>query len=239
MVPKARNPNIDKAKDMFDKGAKLIEIASQLNVPEGTVRSWKNRYKWNRNATGNNRNVANKQKRKRGGQPGNKNGKGALPGNKNAEKHGFYSRYLPKETLELFENASLDPIDMLWENILLARAAIIRAQKIAYVKNSADKTIERIGKKNGDSIVEERWEVQQAWDKQATFMNAQSRAQRELGKLIKQYDEMVHKNWDLVTEEQKARLELLKAKTDNADEVPDDGFLEALSGKVDEIWQEE
>ena len=60
MVPKARNPNIDKAKDMFDKGAKLIEIASQLNVPEGTVRSWKNRYKWNRNATGNNRNVVSK-----------------------------------------------------------------------------------------------------------------------------------------------------------------------------------
>ena len=29
---------------------KLIEISEKLGVPEGTVRSWKNRYKWN-NAT--------------------------------------------------------------------------------------------------------------------------------------------------------------------------------------------
>lgn len=49
---------------------KLIEISEKLSVPEGTVRSWKNRYKWN-NATlqKKKRNVA----RKKGGQPGNKN----------------------------------------------------------------------------------------------------------------------------------------------------------------------
>lgn len=31
---------------MFLAGKKLIEIAEALSVPEGTVRSWKNRYKW-------------------------------------------------------------------------------------------------------------------------------------------------------------------------------------------------
>ena len=37
---------------------KLVEIASQLNLPEGTVRSWKNRYKWDCNVAKEKRNVA-------------------------------------------------------------------------------------------------------------------------------------------------------------------------------------
>ena len=61
-------------------------------------------------------------------------------------------------------------------------------------------------------MVGERWEVQQAWDKHASFMSAQSRAMKTLESMIKQYDEMLHKNWDAASEEQKARLELLKAQ---------------------------
>ena len=63
-------------------------------------------------------------------------------------------------------------------------------------------------------MIEERWEVQQAWDKQATFLKAQARAQAELRSLIKQYDEMLHKNWDMATEEQRNRIELLKVQTE-------------------------
>ena len=47
---------------MYLKGMKLVEIASQLNVSEGTVRSWKSRYKWDCNVANKKRNVA---KRKR------------------------------------------------------------------------------------------------------------------------------------------------------------------------------
>jgi phage terminase small subunit len=36
----------DKAFEMYKQGLKLVEIANQLGVAEGTVRSWKNRYKW-------------------------------------------------------------------------------------------------------------------------------------------------------------------------------------------------
>jgi phage terminase small subunit len=35
-----------KAYDMFKSGAKLIEIANQLSLPEGTVRRWKSTHKW-------------------------------------------------------------------------------------------------------------------------------------------------------------------------------------------------
>ena len=112
-----------------------------------------------------------------------------------------------------------DPLDVLWDQVQIAYAAIIRAQQIMYVKDRNDKTIERIGQKKG-KISGEEWEVQQAWDKQANFMKAQARAQSELRGLIKQYDEMLHKDWDAATEEQKARLHLLKAKlNDGSDDA--------------------
>ena len=44
----AREPNekAKKAKELYDGGMKLVEIASQLNVPAGTVRRWKSTYQW-------------------------------------------------------------------------------------------------------------------------------------------------------------------------------------------------
>ena len=44
---RARNPKTDEAEKLFYKGMKLKDIASRLEVPEGTVRRWKNTYKWN------------------------------------------------------------------------------------------------------------------------------------------------------------------------------------------------
>jgi len=45
-LPKAKDARADKAFEMYKQGLKLIEIANQLGIAEGTVRSWKNRYKW-------------------------------------------------------------------------------------------------------------------------------------------------------------------------------------------------
>lgn len=45
-MPRVRSPNIEAAHDLFKKGYKLKDIASQLGVAEGTVRSWKRRYNW-------------------------------------------------------------------------------------------------------------------------------------------------------------------------------------------------
>ena len=228
-MPRKPDERIDQAKEMFLKGTKLVEIASQLNLPEGTIRSWKNRYKWDCNVANKKRNVANK---KRGGQPGNKNATGP-PGNKNAEKHGFFSKYLPEETFSIIrEIDEKNPLDILWENIQIAYAAIVRAQQIMYVRDRNDKTIEQVEKKVGN-VMGEKWEVQQAWDKQATFLKAQARAQSELRSLIKQYDEMLHKNWDLATEEQKERIRQMKAQTDkltgNNAEIED---MEEIEGEI-------
>ena len=45
-MPKVKDARADKAFEMYKQGLKLVEIASQLGIAEGTVRSWKNRYKW-------------------------------------------------------------------------------------------------------------------------------------------------------------------------------------------------
>lgn len=60
-MARAPDKRIEQAKAMYLSGQKLVEIAGQLNVPEGTIRSWKNRYKWNCNVTDNKCNVQNKK----------------------------------------------------------------------------------------------------------------------------------------------------------------------------------
>ncbi len=61
---------------------------------------------------------------------------------------------------------------------------------------------------------------------------------------VKLLDRMKALDWltehmDMATEEQKARIEVLRAKTKSDEEqtAEDDGFVKALEGKVDEIWQ--
>lgn len=213
-MARAPDPRIEQAKAMYLNGMKLVEIARKLNMPEGTVRRWKCTHKWDSERSDKKANV---RKRKKGGQPGNKNAVendgGAPEQNRNAEKYGFFSKYLPEETREIFSAIEqADPLDLLWHQIQIAYAAIVRAQRIAYVKDRDDKTVEKIEEKDGN-VIGEKWEVQQAWDKQENFLKAQARAQGELRAMIKQYDEMLHKDWEAASEEQKARIEQIWINT--------------------------
>ena len=110
-----------------------------------------------------------------------------------------------------------------------------------WVKDQNDKTSEM----NFEGEKGTGYLVQMAWDKQAGFMAAQSRAMSELRSMIKQYDEMLHKDWKAATEEQKARIAQLKAQTiklqgtDDTEDMENDGFLEALNGSAKDDWNEE
>lgn len=204
------------AEQDYMSGMKYKDIAEKYGVTLNTVKSWKVRYGWNKKGVHTKSEKVCTQKRKHGGQPGNKNavGHGAPPKNKNAEKFGFFSKYLPEETVSIIQEMPTDPLDILWDQIQIAYAAIIRAQQIMYVRDAEDKTVEKVG--SGESST--KWEVQQAWDKQANFLSAQARAQKELGQLIHRYDELLHKNWELATEEQKTRIDVLRAKIENAED---------------------
>ncbi|GAA6481420.1 phage terminase small subunit [Enterocloster aldenensis] len=233
-MARAPDARIEQAEAMYRKGIKLVEIASQLNLPEGTVRRWKCTHKWDNERSDK---KSERSQRKKGGQPGNQNAVGNEGGapdlNKNAEKYGFFSKYLPEETVSIIQEMPTDPLDILWDQVQIAYAAIIRAQSIMYVRDQKDVTITKIGHKNGETVTEERWEVQQAWDKQGNFLQAQARAQKTLEGLIKQYDELLHKNWDLASEEQKARIAQLRAQTDkltgNNQELED---MEEIEGDI-------
>lgn len=222
-MPRAPSEKMIEAEKLFNNGMAMVKIAKKLGVSDGTVRSWKNRYKWGDNSketNKNNCNVANKdnkksatlQKKNRGGQPKNKNADGNSGGapkrNKNAERHGFFSKYLPEDALQIIEELEeKKAIDILWENIQLSYAAILRAQRTMYVKSQDEmiKEIKKIKKKEDETEVE--WEFQFAWDRQATFLNAQAKAMSELRSLIRQYEE-------IATDEQKAKVARIKAETE-------------------------
>ena len=234
-MARAPDKRIEQAKEMYLQGQKLVEIASQLNLPEGTVRRWKCTHKWDNERSGK---KSERSHRKKGGQPGNKNavGCGAPDQNRNAEKYGFFSKYLPDETREIFAAIEqADPLDLLWHQIQIAYAAIIRAQRIAYVKDRDDKTKEKI--MSGEAS--DMYSVQQAWDKQNEFMKAQARAQSELRSLIKQYDEMLHKDWGMASEEQRSRIAQIKAQTDkltgNNQEIVD---MSESEGEIYGVYEE-
>ena len=235
------------AYELYKQGYKYADIATEVGCTLSAVKSWatriwKNKKVANKSCNQNNEKVAKKLQPKKYGKgkhPNSRNGIGP-PGNKNAEKHGFFSKILPDETFELVnEMEDLSPIEVIWQNIQLQHAAILRAQKIMYVKDQEDKTKEVTV--DGEATV---YQIQQAWDKQGNFLQAQARAVQALNASIKQYDELL--NSSLASEEQKARIDLLKAKlvteetklniTSDSDE--DDGFIEALKGSATQDWED-
>lgn len=121
--------------------------------------------------------------------------------NSNANKHGLFAKYLPKETLEIMDDINgMSPLDILYINIKMQEASIIRAQQIMFVvdKNDTSKELKKLKVENawdreGKEIqipIEQEYEIQMAWDRQATFMNSLSRSMAELRNMLKQYVEL-------------------------------------------------
>lgn len=130
--------------------------------------------------------------------------------NQNAKKHGFFSKYIPEETLEIMgmlEEKS--PEDLIWDQIMIQYAAIIRAQKIMFVddKNEIVKELKR--ERETENGIEVEYEFQFAWDRHATFLNAQSRAMSELRSSIKQFLEIARED-----DERRLKLQVMQAQVD-------------------------
>ncbi|HAM1380088.1 TPA: TerS, partial [Listeria monocytogenes] len=140
---------------------------------------------------------------------GNKGG-AAPKNNQNALKHGLYSKYMPDETLEIMNSMKeMSAPDLIWNQIQIQYAAIIRAQKIMWVENAEDETRVQTQAGFGDSG-SDKYEYQFAWDKQANFLNAQSRAMSTLSGLIKQFIAIADEQ-----DERKAKLNQIIASTEN------------------------
>lgn len=218
-----------KVQILYEKGSTFKTILEQYKIPAKTVRQWASKYKWEREK-GSKKSTETKQLRINKG--------GAPEKNTNAIKHGLFSKYLPAETLELVGNIEMmSPLDILWENICLKYAVIIRSQQIMYVKDTNDAT-KRITVDGSETTV---YQYKEAYEKQASFLMAQSRAMGTLMNLIKQYEEMC--NGKLATEEQRLRIEKLKkeiAKDDSQETLmEDDGFTKAIENATKEVWRDD
>lgn len=184
----------------YQNGMSFGEVSKRFKIGISTIKRWASKEKWTQKKD---TKKETKTKRKLSNVC-----LGKLQ-NTNAVKHGLFAKYLPAETLELVGAIeTMSPLDILWENICLKYAAIIRSQKIMYVKDADDFTERVVAEGKGMA-----YQYNEAYDKQATFLMAQSRAMGTLMNLIKQYEEMC--NSELATEEQKLRIEKLKKEINN------------------------
>lgn len=240
-MARPRNPKRDEAFQLWKNSngeKKLKDIAAELELSDSQIRKWKNQDKWdgklNSNVTKSKSNVT---KRTRGAPKGNNNAKGhgAPQGNNNAVTHGLFAKYLPQETLDIVTDIdSISPIDILWMNIKMQFASIMRAQKIMFVEDKHDLTKELKKEKQSSSDSgsswEEEYELQFAWDKQANFLNSQSRAMGELRNMLKQFNEMAHEDDYRLLELEKMRLAIdkTKAEIDNMNDDEDDNPIQIV-----------
>lgn len=266
-MPKAKDARADKAFEMYKQGLKLIEIANQLGIAEGTVRSWKNRYKWD---DGGNATLRKKEKKEC-----------------NVAKESKRAKRAKKEPVAHEVEAVIQNTDLTDKQQLFC-IYYIRCFNATKAYQKAYGCDYRTAQSNGyqlltntyirDEIMRLKQErlnreflsesdifqkymdiafadmtdfvdihggfvsVRQEID--GTIVSEVSNTQS--GIKIKLADRMKALQWltdhmDLATEKQRAEIALLKAKvqTDDEEETADDGFLEALQGSAAEDWMDE
>jgi uncharacterized protein YjcR len=257
-LARAPDARAEQAKKLFLSGKKLIEISKLMKIPEGTIRSWKNRYKWD-NATLQNpkRNVA----KKRGGQPGNRNAEGNKGGsapkqNKNAVKTGEFET-LFFDTLDEEEKALLGLVQPDKERLILQEIQLLtvrerrmlkRIDNLRKLENSASEALDGEDGKipSGMSVVKystgfEKGKLTdlreyggilgQIQAIEDALTRVQARRQRAIESLHKfGYD-------DAHLELEAMRFELELAKQDGTEDAQeDDGFMDAMNATAAEVW---
>lgn len=218
---RARSPDSIEAEKLYKKGWKLVDIAKELGVPEGTVRRWKSTQGWESERSDKKANV----RKKKGGQLGNKNatGFGAPKQNKNAVTTGefetlFFDCLEPQE-LELVDTVVLDKHSLLLQEIQLLTVREHRMLKRVECLKEQGSSVE---------LLEPIQNIENA------LTRVQASKQRAIDSLHRYgYD-------DSKLEIELMRLELELAKQDTSDDTQvDDGFLSALGDTALDVWSGE
>lgn len=258
-MARKRNPMRDEAYRIWiesNKQKPLKDIAEELRVSSSTVRKWKSEDKWD----GETKRSAPNEKERYESMRGNQNARGnpggkPPPNNKNAVSHGLFANWLPDDTKQIIQELyTSEPADIIWNNIMIQYTAIIRSQKIMNVQSEFDHTEDVVSAEVNPMFVDKETgklvqtkvtrQFQYAWEKQASFLNAQSRAMGTLSNLIKQFIAVSDER-----DERRLKLQLMSAQIDNLRaknkdgseefDMEDDGFLAALEAEGEELWQEE
>ena len=254
-MARAPDARMEQARDLFLEGKKLIEISDLLKIPEGTIRSWKNRYDWD-NATlqKKKRNVA----KKKGGQPGNKNAAGNKGGaapekNKNAVTTGEFETLLfdclDPEEQRLAQAVPADKQTLLMQEIQLLTVRERRMLKrIELLRNAADEEnklaagetgMTAVGHKKGlendkeTDLLEYRGKLGQIQNIEDALTRVQARKQAAIDALHRYSVDDAR----LEIETMKVDLAALKLGAQEQ-EVENDGFLEALNTEAQGLWED-
>lgn len=251
-MARAPDARMKQARDLFLEGKKMIEISELLKIPEGTIRSWKNRYDWD-NATlqKRKRNVA----KRKGGQPGNKNalGAGAPEKNKNAVTTGEFETLLfdclDPEEQRLVQVVPEDKQKLLMQEIQLLTVRERRMLKrIELLRNAADKEdkiivgetgMTAVGHKKGiekdkeTDLLEYRGKLGQIQNIEDALTRVQARKQAAIDALHRYSVDDAR----LEIETMKVDLAALKLGAQKQ-EVENDGFLEALNTEAQGLWED-
>ena len=254
-MARAPDQRIEQAKTLYDKGLKLIDIASQLGIPEGTVRSWKNRYNWDCNVAKEKRNVA----KRKGGQPGNKNAEGhggtGPPRNKNAVKTGefetlFFDTLNPEEK-QLAALVQPDKEQLLLQEIKLLTVRehrmlkrIESLQRLEEQKPAAGSDEESIPP--GMSVTEYSSGIEKGKPTELrkyegilgqiqAIEDALTRVQARKQKAIETLHKFGYDDARLELETMRFEFELLK-QDGQSEDSGDDGFLDAMNASAESVW---
>lgn len=204
--------NRDDAKKDYEAGMTYKQLSKKYDVAESTINMWRRKYNWTPRETI----AAPKGNQYAKGNKGNKDASGPPIGSQNAKKHGLFSKYIPQETLEIMGllDDGITQADILWAQIKIQYAAIIRAQAIMWVEDRDDitRTITKLRETQFGTDTD--IEVQQAWDKYASFLTAQSRAMGELRSLIKQFNDLANEDDERKMKLEQLQLNLKKTKAD-------------------------
>ena len=240
-MARAPDERIKQAKAMYLKGTKLVEIANQLNLPEGTVRRWKSTHKWD-----------NERSHKMGPPKGNKNAKGNKGGsapekNKNAVKTGEFET-LFFDTLEEDEKKLVHMIELDKQQLLLQEIQLLTVRerrmlkRIEDIKQAAAEQTESkapgmTAVKFKSSTEEDSTEYTGALGQIQSVEDALTRVQARMQKAIDSLHRYGFDDARLELEMMKVELEALKRDPSDQD-TEDDGFMDAMNGEATEIWGE-
>lgn len=235
-MARAPDERIEQAKAMYLKGMKLVEIASQLNLPEGTVRRWKSTHKWDSERS--DKNNERSDKKSRGGQPGNKNATGP-PGNKNAVTTGEFETLLfdclDPEEKQLAAAVPNDKEQLLFQEIQLL--TIRERRMLKRIENLRQADFITVKKKKGTE--KDKWtDLDEKHATLGQIQNIEDALTRVQARKQAAIDSLHRFGVD------DARLEIELMKLDMAalklggqeTEVEEDGFLEALNTEAGDLW---
>ncbi len=243
-MARAPDERQEQAKELFLQGMKLIDISKALEVPVGTIRSWKKRYNWDKksNATlhKRKRNVA----KAKGGQPGNQNaignhGGAAPEGNKNAVTTGEFETLLfdclEPEEKQLAAAVPNDKEQLLFQEIQLL--TVRERRMLKRIENLRQADFTTVKKKKGTE--KDKWtDLDEKHATLGQIQNIEDALTRVQARKQAAIDSLHRFGVD------DARLEIELMKLDMAalklggqeTEVEEDGFLEALNTEAGDLW---